>query len=233
MDDFISLSEKYNIPILEDCAQAHGTEYKGMKVGSIGKTGAFSFFATKHMTTGEGGMITTDDARVSEISRIIRNHGMIDRDHHVRLGFNNRMNEIEAAMGFVQLKKLDNLNEKRIANSEYLVQNLLKIPWAYIPVHQKGVKHTYFWCPLMIDESKKDKDIKELKQHLRKNGIGFRERYQEPLYKQIILKKLGLDYSEIYLQHSESVAGRIIGLPNHPGLVKSDLDRILDVIGSF
>ena len=107
MDPLLAISQKHNIPLLEDCAQAHGTEYKGKKVGSMGKAGAFSFFATKHMTTGEGGMITTNDPEIAEQCRIIRSHGMKGRDDHVRLGFNNRMTEIEAAMGLVQLKKLD------------------------------------------------------------------------------------------------------------------------------
>lgn len=233
MDDLILIAKKYKIPILEDCAQAHGTEYKGQKVGSIGKAGIFSFFATKHMTTGEGGAITTNDDEIAEKARLIRNHGMSGRDQHVVLGFNNRMTEIEAAIGLIQLGKLDHLNARRIANSEYLIAELSKLKWAKIPGLNKHDKHTYFWCPLMVDENKSDKKFEDLKTLLRKNKIGFRQRYQEPLYKQAVFQKVGLDYSRLYLPNVETVAGKILGLPNHPGLSNSELDRILSVLQKF
>jgi len=233
MNNFMALSSKYDIPILEDCAQAHGTEYDGKKVGGIGKAGAFSFFATKHMTTGEGGMITTNDPNIAQICKIIRNHGLTDRDTHARLGFNNRMTEIEAAMGLVQLDKLDMLNDNRIANSEYLIRHIEKFSWARIPVPKNMVKHTYFWCPVMIDENKAGKSFEDLKQHLIHNNIGHRLRYQEPLYKQNIFSKLGLDYSSVFLPNAERVAGKILGLPNHPRLTKGQLDRIVGALESF
>jgi perosamine synthetase len=233
MDDFLALSEKHGIPVLEDCAQAHGTEYNGKRVGGFGVAGAFSFFATKHMTTGEGGMITTNNARVAHMAKIIRNHGMIDRDTHGYLGYNNRMTEMEAAMGIVQLNKLDMLNEKRIANSIYLIEQIKRLPWAHVPVPRDNGKHTYFWCPLIVDEDKTDKSFEDLKQHLVNNKIGHRLRYAEPLYRQKVMKKFGPDYSGLYLPNVEIVAGKILGLPNHPGLSKKDLRRIIDVLKSF
>jgi dTDP-4-amino-4,6-dideoxygalactose transaminase len=233
VDDFRTISSKHGIPILEDSAQAHGTEYDGQKVGGIGEAGAFSFFATKHMTTGEGGMITTHDAKVAEVSRIIRNHGMSGRDTHQRLGFNNRMTEMEAAIGLVQLKNLDRLNEKRITNSTYLIRHIQGFPWVHVPVPDKRVKHTYFWCPLMVDENKTDKSFEDLKQHLKENRIEFRCRYQEPLYRQEVLKKLGIDCSKLRCPNAEAVAGKVLGLPNHPGLSHEDLDRIVAVLNSF
>jgi dTDP-4-amino-4,6-dideoxygalactose transaminase len=233
MDGFMTLSENYGIPILEDCAQANGTEYNGNKVGSFGKAGAFSFFATKHMTTGEGGMITTNDGNVARSCKIIRNHGMVDRNTHERLGFNNRMNEIEAAIGLVQLGKLNRLNEKRIANSTYLHQHINELSWTHIPLPKTKVKHTFFWFPLMIDENKTENSFADLKQHLIINKVGHRLRYQEPLYRQEVLRKIGLDYSKVNHPNAEAVAGNILGLPNHPGLTKRELDRIVDVLRSF
>lgn len=232
MDQLTDIAEEKNIFILEDCAQAHGSEYKNKKVGSIGKAGAFSFFATKHMTTGEGGMITTNDPDIMDQAKIIRNHGMSGRDGHIRLGFNNRMTEMEAAMGLVQLCKLDELNQKRIDNSTYILTRLSGLPWADIPVRQSDIKHTYFWCPLLIKE-KAGRKIQDLKDHLTDNGIGFRHRYQEPLYRQPVLKKIGLDYSKIRLPIVEQVAGQVIGLPNHAGLTRHQLDRIIDVVRKF
>jgi len=232
MDEFVSLADEYDIRILEDCAQAHGTEYRGKKVGGIGTAGTFSFFATKHMTTGEGGMIATNDSEVAEVSRIIRNHGMSGRDQHVRLGYNNRMTEIEAAMGLVQLGKLDQLNQKRINNSEYLIKKIKKLPWIQIPIPSNNVKHTYFWCPVMVKDSS-GRSIEDLKDHLVKNKIDFRRRYKEPLYKQTVLKKIDPDYSKLYLPNVEKVVGAIIGLPNHPGLSQEQLDKIIEVLHRF
>lgn len=233
MDKFLYLAERFNISITEDCAQAHGSKFKGRKVGSIGHAGAFSFFATKHMTTGEGGAITTNNATVAEKARIIRNHGMVSRDEHIVLGFNNRMTEIEAALGLVQLAKLDELNAQRILNSEYLITEIEKLEWAITPWVNMENRHTYFWCPLMVDETKTDKKFEDLKEHLHRHGIGFRQRYREPLYRQPVLKKMGLDYSKIYLANTEAIAGKILGLPNHPDLTKHELNRILDVLNKF
>jgi perosamine synthetase len=233
MEAITDLSHKTNIPLIEDCAQAHGTEYHGRKVGGFGKAGCFSFFATKHMTTGEGGMITTNDSFLAEKASVIRNHGMKGRDQHILLGFNNRMTEMEAAMGIVQLGRLDKANAKRIDNSEYLLRETAKLPWAKIPSHNSKIKHTYFWCPLMVDEEKSGKNFEDLKIHLQKNNISFRQRYTEPLYRQRVLGNLGLDYRNVYLPVAESMAGKILGLPNHPMLTREDLDQILDVLRSF
>jgi len=232
MEGLIQIAQNNNLTIVEDCAQAHGTEYNGEKVGSIGNAGAFSFFATKHMTTGEGGMITTNDENVANQCKIIRSHGMTGRDDHIRLGYNHRMTEMEAAMGLVQLNKLDQFNNKRIENSEYIISAIKELPWAEVPVPTHQVKHTYFWCPLMVKASS-GQSIKALKEHLTSQKIGFRQRYIEPLYKQPVLKKLGLDYSKVHLPNAEKISGNIIGLPNHPGLTRDDLDRIIATIYAF
>ncbi|WP_373031370.1 DegT/DnrJ/EryC1/StrS family aminotransferase [Sulfurovum sp.] len=234
MDDFVHLADKYSVLLLEDCAQAHGSEFKGKKVGNIGDVGAFSFFATKHMTTGEGGIITTNDSAIAKQCKCIRSHGMSGRDDHVRLGFNNRMTEIEAAMGIVQLKKLDDLNSKRIDNSKKILEAVRRLPWAHVPVSNaiKENVHTYFWCPVMV-KPESGKSIEDLKVHLNENYIGFRHRYAEPLYKQPVLKKYGHEYSDIFFKNVEEVAGNVIGLPNHPLLQQHELDKIVSVLQKF
>jgi len=232
MDALLEIADRHGIPVLEDCAQAHGTEYKGRKVGSLGRAGAFSFFATKHMTTGEGGMITTNDPAVVEVAKILRSHGMSGRDDHVRLGYNNRMTEMEAAMGLVQLQKLDELNRMRIENSEYILSRARELPWAHIPVPEKNVKHTYFWCPVMV-KAESGKTIGDLKNHLKENRIEFRQRYEAPLYKQPVMVKINPAYADLRLPNVEKVAGQVIGLPNHPGLKRQDLDKIIHVLTEF
>jgi dTDP-4-amino-4,6-dideoxygalactose transaminase len=233
MDAFDALSRTSGIPVLEDCAQAHGSAFSGRRVGAWGRAGAFSFFATKHMTTGEGGMITTDDTDMAATCRIIRNHGMSDRDNHVRLGFNHRMTEMEAAMGLVQLQKLDDLNARRIANSRYLIQRLHGLGWARVPVPEKNVTHTFFWCPLMVDETRSGKRLDDLADHLAKHGIEFRRRYPSPLYRQPVLKRLGFDMDKVCLPNAEAVAGKVLGLPNHPNMTRAQLDRVVEVLEAF
>jgi|Deesub1362B_J571_1020462.scaffolds.fasta_scaffold03767_4 dTDP-4-amino-4,6-dideoxygalactose transaminase len=244
MNEIVSIAEENDVTVIEDCAQAHGTEYKGRKVGSIGDAGCFSFYATKHMTTVEGGMITTDSDEIAEKARIIRNHGMIGRDQHVMLGYNYRMSEINAAIGLVQLKKLERLNELRIKNSLYLLEQIReRIEWVRVPEMKDYIKHTFFWCPVIVLEDKLGMKTMEIVKKLKENGIEVRYRYREPLYRQKVLLDLSpypkgcpfrcgrkIDYRNVFLPNVEKIAGKIIGLPNHPGLSKEDLDYVLDVL---
>jgi perosamine synthetase len=241
MDEILKIAEKYNLKVIEDAAQAHGTEYRGRKVGSIGDIGAFSFFATKHITTGEGGAITTNNDAYAEKARILRSHGMTGRHNHDFIGYNYRMNELAAAIGIVQLSRLEMLNEKRIENSKYLIGELQKrdIPWLTTPTLNEHVKHTFFWCPIYVDEEKLGMSTWDLIEVLRERGVETRNRYKEPLYKQKALKELPItskshdqiaDYSGIYLENVEKVAGRVIGLPNHPKLGQKELDQVIKTI---
>ncbi len=232
VDELRQFSDRHGAVVLEDCAQAHGTRLGGVRVGSFGTAGAFSFFATKHMTTGEGGMITTDDGELAAACRMLCNHGMSGRDEHQVLGYNHRMTEMEAALGMVQLARLDELNERRIANSRFLIECAASLPWATMPLPHRAVEHTYFWCPIGV-RVESGRDIEELKEHLRSQRIGFRERYVAPLYRQPALARAGLDYSGVCLPHAEAAAGRYIGLPNHPGLEHDDLQRISTALRSF
>ncbi|WP_338667739.1 DegT/DnrJ/EryC1/StrS family aminotransferase [Pseudodesulfovibrio methanolicus] len=232
MDPIMELASEKGLIVIEDCAQAHGTMYNGRVVGSIGHAGAFSLFATKHITTGEGGIITTNDEEIAKICKMLRSHGMSDRDTHVRLAYNNRLNEIGAAMGLVQLTKLDDLNARRIANSEYILDEARKLPWANVPVAEGDMVHTYFWCPIMVKPDS-GRTVEELKAHLDASGIGYRHRYVNPLYKQPVLKTLGLDYSDVFLPNAEKTVGQVLGLPNHPSLPEEDRERVVEVLKAF
>ena len=117
MDAIKEIAKDKKIEVVEDAAQAHGAEYKGQKAGSIGTMGCFSLYATKNMMTGEGGIITSDDPKLADKMRLIRSHGEIKKYTHNILGYNYRMTNLNAAIGLVQLKKLDKFNQKRIKNS--------------------------------------------------------------------------------------------------------------------
>jgi perosamine synthetase len=249
MDAFGEIADTRGVSLIEDCAQAHGTKYGGNIVGSLGTAGAFSFFATKHMTTGEGGLITTNNPDLAEKARLMRSHGMTDRDTHAYLGYNYRMNEMAAAMGLVQLKKLSALNKKRIQNSLYLIEELKETPWLVAPRMMPSIEHSFFWVPFWVKEEVIGISTPDLVSRLRENGVQVRHRYKEPLYRQpILLDQNGfgdrhlcpyqcphyagpnVDYSQVRLTAVEKVAGRLIGLPNHPGLTDEELGRVADVI---
>lgn len=247
MDKIMDIATEHDLYVIEDCAQSHGTEYKGKKTGAIGHLAVFSFFATKHMTTGEGGIIISNNEEWIEKAKIIRSHGMINRDDHVCLGYNYRMNEMSAAMGLVQLKKLDAFNELRIKNSLFVLNELSNNTpeWCRIPTLSHNIKHTFFWCPLIINAEKgyKTDDVVE---KLKQNGIEVRQRYKEPLYKQKVILDYSPypkgcpfmcqpdanipDYRNLYLPNVEKVAGNIIGLPNHPALTQEELEYIVDTV---
>ncbi|MFW6040708.1 MAG: DegT/DnrJ/EryC1/StrS family aminotransferase [Thermoplasmatota archaeon] len=246
VDEINEIAEDNDLIVIEDAAQAHGTEYKGEKVGSIGDIGCFSFYATKHMTTGEGGIITTDDKEIAEKAQAIKGHGMTGRHEHSYLGYNYEMSEINAAMGLVQLEKLDRLNERRIENSEYLLDEIEDgFEWLQTPDIKPYVKHTYFWCPVVVNEDLVGMDTSKVIKLLDGMGVETRNRYTEPIYHQPVLENpypngcpyecqnVKPKYDELYLENAENLVGRFIGLPNHPGLEKEDLDKVLEVLKKF
>jgi perosamine synthetase len=249
MDDLLAVTKDRGIPVIEDCAQAHGTLYNGNVVGSIGRIGAFSFFATKQMTTGEGGMVTTSDKDIADKARIMRSHGMADRDTHTVLGYNYRMTEIAAAIGLVQLTKLPYLNEKRIKNSFYLIKALKELDWLKPCELKSNIEHTFFWVPFGVKEEVIRLTTSEVIKRLRENGVEVRHRYKEPIYRQPVLlnqkgygekasclyscpnyKRPCIDYGKIHLPNAEKVAGKLIGLPNHPGLTNNELDYVVQAV---
>ncbi len=237
MNKITKIAKKNKIPIIEDCAQAHGTKYYGKTVGSFGKISCFSFYATKHMTTGEGGIICTNDKNIQNFCKSFRNHGMVDRDTHFRLGYNFRMSELNAAIGNVQLKKLNKMNSTRIKNSLYLLKKLKKKEnqrsWFKIQEPLSHIYHTYFWCPIRIISKKIT--IDEVKKKLSQKGIEIRSRYKYPLYRQKVFRNNNISNSnfDLKLKNAEILSGKIFGLPNHYKLKKKELDYIIKTLGGL
>lgn len=244
MDAINAFAKKHNLYVIEDCAQAHGTLYKDKMVGSIGDMGAFSFFATKQMTTGEGGIITLNDPDKAAFLRSFRSHGMTGRHDHGILGYNIRMTELNAAIGIEQLKRLDGLNDRRAKNTYEIMERIKDVPWLTIPKIPDHIKHTFFWLHILIDEEKLGMDTPALIELLKKKGVETRNRYVEPLYKQPILTTkippiLKLlagdnfpDYGSLHLPNVEKIAGSIIGLPNRPDMSPEEVDYVVNIIKS-
>jgi len=159
--------------IIEDAAQAHGAVYKGRRCGSLGDIGCWSFYATKNLTTGEeGGAITTNNGYFAKRVEVLRNHGMADRNTHAYMGYNNRMSEIGAAIGLVQLRKLQTMNEVRDHNSMWLYSELesLGLDWLKLPhVADYVTRHSWFWFCVLVDEEKLGMTTLELR--MKKNLV--------------------------------------------------------------
>ncbi len=229
VDAISDICEDHNLILIEDCAQAHGAEYNRKKVGGFG-IGCFSFYPTKNMTTGEGGIITTNDNEFSKRCRILRNHGQTEKYLHVVLGYNYRMTDIQAAIGISQLKKLDFLNNRRIKNAEYYNKNI-RIEGLKKPYKDKKVKHVYHQYVLKIEE---DFPIsrEEFMKYLKDRNISTAIHYPIPIYKQPLYRKLGFD-KKYLCKTTEDLCNKIVSIPVHPLLSKRDLEHIVNSINDL
>lgn len=222
MDALLALAKKYNLKVIEDACQAHGAEFKGKKIGSFGDLACFSFYATKNMTTGEGGIIVTNERKLYEFLKMARNHGSKKRYFHEFLGFNFRMTEIQAAIGRIQLKKLDKLNKKRLENALFFNHLLKDIPGLTLPKISSDEKHVFHQYTIIIN---KDFPLtrEQLITILEKKGIGYGIFYPLPIHKQPAIEKL---VENIILPVSENLSKIVISLPIHPHLTKDDIKYI-------
>jgi dTDP-4-amino-4,6-dideoxygalactose transaminase len=223
MDPIMRIAEKHGLAVIEDACQSHGAEYKGKKVGSF-VTGTFSLYPTKNITSGEGGMITTNDSVIDEKCRVIRQHGMRRRYYHDELGFNFRMTDIHAAIGLAQLKKLETFNAKRRENAKFLSENLKGVVVPHIPEGQSHVFHQY---TIRVSGGKRD----ALRTHLQERGVGSEVYYPVPIHQQsFYIADLG--YKDD-LPETESAALEVLSLPVHAGLSAADLEMIVAAVNEF
>lgn len=225
VDAILDICSRHNLVLIEDACQAHGAEYEGGKAGSFG-TGCFSFYPTKNMTTGEGGMITTSDPEIARRCRALRNHGQARRYYHTTLGFNARMTEIAAAIGLSQLERLDEFNRKRIENAQTLTSAIELIPGLVPPAVLPGRKHVFHQYTIRITkEFHLSRD--GLKKHLETNGVGCAVHYPLPIHSQPLYRDLG--YRDC-LPQAEAASAEVLSLPVHPSLARGDLAAIIEVI---
>jgi dTDP-4-amino-4,6-dideoxygalactose transaminase len=221
MDAFRELAEEFDCMLFEDAAQAHGATYDGEPVGSLGRAGAFSFYPTKNMTTGEGGMITTDDDELAERARQVINHGRTDSYEHEFVGYNYRMTNIQAAIGRDQLQRLPEWVEKRRENASTLNQYFssdMRIDYPTVPVNRKHTYHQY-----TIRTENRDKIIQELKT----TGVGYGIYYPTTIPDQ---PAYSLDISIPTAQMSADTA---LSLPIHPSVRIGDLRKIAETVSTI
>lgn len=222
MDDIVKIAEKHGLAVVEDTAQAHGAELDGKKCGSLGDMGVFSFYPSKNMTTGEGGMITTNNDTAAEKLRLIRNHGQTASYVHDFLGYNYRMTEMAAAIGTEQLKKLEGFNKKRIANAKLLSEGLEGIPDIVTPKRYKNARHVHHLCTIRVLNGKRD----HVQKYLAEKKIDARVIYPVPIHQQSFYLNKGYgSFSE-----AEKAANEVLCLPVHPALSQEDLETIVKAV---
>jgi perosamine synthetase len=217
--------ESHNLTLIEDAAQAQGAMYNGEKTGGLGQFGCFSFYATKNMTTGEGGMVTTSEKAFNERLRLLINHGQSEKYLHTRLGYNYRMTDVAAAIGLVQLKKLEKFNIRRRKNAEYFDSHL-SVKGLITPVVAKGMHHVYhqYVVRLTNEFPMKRADFME---YLKVKGIGTAVHYPIPIHHQPFYARADEPDS---CPISTSLAASVLSIPVHPLLDQKELSYICDAI---
>ena len=210
-------SEEQNIPIIEDACQAHGAEYKGKKVGSLGDVGCFSFYPTKNMTVGgDGGMTTTDNEEIALKIKSIRDNGRKTKNEFDKLGFTMRLNTVNAAIGRVQLKHLDEKTARRREIATIYRKNLAHD--CILPENKDG-KSVYH--QIVIKHEKRD----DIRKELTDNEIGSAIYYETPIHKQPIYEEFGYK-----LPNSESFSKEIMSLPSYPQLTDEQALEICECV---
>lgn len=215
------IAKEYDLAVVEDSCQAHGALYKNRKVGSFGDAGCFSFYPTKNMTTGEGGMVTTNNKELAERVRLLRDHGQKRRYEYLCIGYNFRLTDIAAAIGIEQLKKLDEFNAKRRENAKFLSEELSDV--VEVPYTIKGVKHAFHQYTIKV----KHRD--RLKDKLIANGVGACIYYPKPLHYYRALRK----FSNNNLKNAEKCSKEVLSLPVHPSLTTKELRTIVECVRKF
>lgn len=216
MTTLMPIAREHGLTIIEDAAQAHGAQWDGKAVGSFGTVGAFSFYPTKNMTSGEGGMVTTADPAVARAVRLLRNQGMEARYQNEVVGLNNRMTDIHAAIGIVQLGKLRGWTEQRRENAQFLSSNLRGV---ICPTEAPNAVHVFHQYTIRVPD---DRD--GFAAALQQRGVGSGVYYPIPVHR---LPSFGL---HIDLPVTEQVASDCLSLPVHPSLSRDDLERIVEAV---
>ncbi|MBI5449594.1 DegT/DnrJ/EryC1/StrS family aminotransferase [Candidatus Gottesmanbacteria bacterium] len=226
MDIIRDVARRHDLKIIEDACQAHGAIYKSKKAGSIGDIGCFSFYATKNMTTGEGGMIVTDDKDINDYAKMARSHGGRVRYYHDFLGYNMRMTEMQAALGLVQLAKLDRFNKIRREHAAYYNELLSDMPQLVTPVVAGCVQHVYHQYTIRVREQK-EKNRQTLIHAFDGAGIGYGIYYPVPIHQQKELLVRGFRGN---FPIAEQLSREALSLPVHPKITKKQIHFIAEFI---
>lgn len=224
VDDLEAIANEHDLALYEDAAQAHGASWNGRQVGTIGDFAMFSLYPTKNMTSGEGGMVACANDEIARNVRLLRNQGMQKQYENEVIGFNARMTDIHAAIGRVQLTKVDAWTAKRQANAAVLNEGLSGVAGVRVPKVHEAAVHVYHQYTVRLDSAERDRVQVALKDE---HGVGSGVYYPIPNHRLPSLAPFapGLDLPE-----TERAASEVLSLPVHPSLSESDLERIINAM---
>ena len=227
MDQILDISRKYNLHIIEDACHAITSSFKNKNAGSFGISGCFSMHPLKNLNVwGDGGVICTNDEKFANKIRLLRNHGLVDRDTCEIFGYNSRLDTIQAVIADHLLDKLNVITNARIENANYLDNNLKNIKEIYIPNRKKkDIRQVYHIYSLLFE--RRD----ELKLYLNSKGIDAKIHYPNPIHLQPAAKAYG--YKKGDFPMAEKISSKTLSLPVHEFVKRHDLDTIIDEIMNF
>ncbi len=220
------IASQHGLAVVEDAAQAHGATYEGKPAGVFADAACWSLYASKNMTTGEGGVATTDNDEVAENLRMVRTHGEKDKYSSLMLGYNYRMSEIQAAIGLVQLEKLPIFAAKRRANAKRLTNLLLASDKLELPEESEERQHSWYLYTVRLKNAsgnERDKILDKLK----KKGIGATAYYVNPVH---LMPYYRQTFGELKLPETEKAASQVFSLPVHPHVTEAQIDYIGQVL---
>jgi perosamine synthetase len=236
MDPLLEIAEEHDLFVIEDAAEAHGAEYKGKKTGGFGDMGCFSFYANKIITTGEGGMIVTNNSEFAERAELLRNHAFGEpRFLHKEVGFNYRMTNIQAAIGLAQMEKAEELVERRRRNAKYYSSLLKDIEGTKTPPEAHWAKNVYWMYGILIEEEF-GKNKEKVREELWKRGIETRN-FFIPMHNQPAYMGTSRSRNFPYMGGEYPVADKLSAkgfyLPSSSSLSKEQIDEVVTALGSI
>lgn len=223
MRELTDIASKHGVALFEDAAQAHGASLDGKPVGAFGDFAMFSLYPTKNMTSGEGGMVTAANDEIARNIRLLRNQGMEKQYENEIIGFNTRMTDIHAAIGRVQLTKVNDWTKARQRNAAFLNSHLEGV---LTPVVDDGAVHVYHQYTIRVSEDR-DGFVSALKDEYQ---IGSGVYYPIPNHRLPSLEKFA---PELDLPETEKAASEVLSLPIHPSLTQGDLERIVGAVNTL
>jgi dTDP-4-amino-4,6-dideoxygalactose transaminase len=225
MQSILDFARPRGLVVIEDCAQAHGAQYDGKRVGTLGDAAAFSFYPTKNLgAIGDGGAIVTNRSAVAERMGLLRQYGWRERYVSEISGYNSRLDELQAAILRVRLRHLDAQNEIRRQVAEQYFDSLSSLPLT-LPRERENGRHVFHL--FVIETDNRD----QLREHLQVKGIGTGIHYPVPVHLQPAYQRLG--YQQGSLPVMERLAKRILSLPMYPGIPPNDVTAVSRAIDEF
>ncbi len=229
MDPIMTIARKYKLYVVEDCAEAHGALYKGKKVGSIGDIGCFSFYANKVITTGEGGMITTNSKEFADRAWMLKNlaFGKENKFMHQDVGFNYRMTNLQAGIGLGQLEKIEKIINVKRKIAKYYIEKLKDIPEIVLPVEKDYAKNVYWMFNIVLSGKFRGRR-KEFMSKLKELGVDTREDFIPFNQQEIFIKKGLANAGDCPVANSLGENGLYI--PSGPDLSKKEMNHVVKSI---